>query len=197
MQLRKALAMGISVGAIAAGMVLPAQAHNTPGVCVVAAQNASVSNVHYGTLGHPAQQKLQSRYGLYYPPSDPQASAHALPGTGAGPLGIPNTVGDNYTWTLNGSCANGGAFLSSGTGRGYCGRSTGIGTGTQNPGGHSYITKWESAGSQLVVIDPGTAGGIKQNIGSVNAQPNPVDSADGSCVAGTAVKFLVDGAVVH
>lgn len=205
MELRKLVAMSIGIGAIAAGSVIPAQAHGGPGVCVVAAQNANVSNVHYGTNGHPGQTKPSGRYGLYYPPTDPQAQTHVMPGSGAGPLGIPNTTGDRYTWVLNGSCANGttgggGNFTSSGTGIGYCGRSTGIGTGKiVGQGGviHNYIIKWESAGSQLLVIDPATANGPNQIIGSVNAQPNPAQSADGSCVDGTAVKFLVDGALVH
>ena len=195
MQLRKVIALCLGVAAIAAASVVPSVAHNGPGLCVVAATSANVSNVHYGTNGHPGQVKLQNRYGLYYPPSDPQASSHAMPGTGAGPLGIPNTVGDRYTWTLTGACANGtlgggGNFTSSGTGIGFCGRSTGLGTGTINPGSHSYLVKWESAGSQLILTDT-------SNIGSVNAQPNPADSADGSCTNGTAVKFLVDGALAH
>lgn len=205
MELKRLLAMGVGISAIAAGSVIPANAHQGPGVCMVAAQNANVSNVHYGINGHPGQVKNQGRFGLYYPPTDPQAQAHVMPGTGAGPLGIPNTAGDKYTWVLNGSCANGttaggGTFTSSGTGIGYCGRSTGVGTGKITAAGgviHNYIIKWESGGSQLIVIDPATANGPSQSIGSVNAQPNPAQSSDGSCVDGTAVKFLVDGALVH
>lgn len=197
MQLRKIIALCLGVGAIAAMSVVPSVAHNGPGACVVAAIGANINNTHYGTNGHPGQTKLQNRWGLYYPPSDPQAQSHAMPGSGTGPLGIPNTVGDRYTWVLNGSCANGsigggGNFSSSGTGLGYCGRSTGLGSGTisNQAGSHSYIVKWESGGSQLILTDP-------SNIGSVNAQPNPADSSDGSCTNGTAVKFLVDGVLVH
>lgn len=194
MQLRKIIAMAVAVGAIAAGSVIPSQAHNGPGVCVVAATSANVTNVHYGTNGHPGQLRQNGRYGLYYPPVDPQISDHGMPGAGTGPLGIPNTKGDRYTWTLGGACLNGsigggGSYTSSGTGIGFCGRSTGLGTGSIT-GGHSYITKWESLGSQLILTD-------SSNMGSVNAQPNPVDSADGSCTNGTAVKFLVDGALIH
>lgn len=198
MQLRKIIALSLGVAAIGAASVVPSQAHNGPGLCVVAGVSANVSNVHPGNP-HSGQTLLQGRYGLYYPPSDPAASTHAMPGSGTGPLGIPNTVGDRYTWTLgtptsrlacaNGTIGGGGNFASSGTGIGFCGRSTGLGTGTIT-GGHSYITKWESLGSQLILTD-------QSNIGSVNAQPNPADSADGSCTNGTAVKFLVDGALVH
>jgi hypothetical protein len=110
--------------------------------------------------------------GLYYPATDP----------------TPDLDGDFFTWNLNGTCANNGVpFTSSGTGVGWCGRS--VGTGTGSAGGVDYTISWQSLGSQLVLVDPSA-------LGSVNAQPNPPGSNNGSCLDGSAKTFLVDGAIV-
>lgn len=114
--------------------------------------------------------------GLYYPTTDPNFSSHP-------------TTGPFFTWRLNGTCLNNGmAYTSSGTAHGWCGRSVGEGTGTL-ANGASYTIQWQSAGSQLVFMHPSARG-------SVNAQPNPPGSPNGSCLNGTATTFIVDGALI-
>ncbi|HVL89738.1 MAG TPA: hypothetical protein VM841_05830, partial [Actinomycetota bacterium] len=167
-----------------------------------AAKPAQVNNVEMGppstsdklspaNTGHPNQKRGEgNRFGLYYPVTDP-IQAHWTttgPTQGNGTGLIPATRGDHFNWRLSGTCATGEAFLTQGTGIGYCGRSIGFGTG--NVGPHSAIVRWESVGSQLITTDPSSAG-------TVNAQANPPGSANGSCLDGGASVFIVDGALVH
>lgn len=211
MELRKLVAIGLGIGAIALASVLPATAHSGPSYCVLAANTANVDNVELGAgVKHSGQQEAANGdIGLYYPPLDPATTHWTTPhNTAKGPLGIPATIGDDYTWSLNGACAvagqasnpvAGATFTSGGTGIGYCGRSIGAGTGSIT-GGHTYTILWESAASQLLIHDGAArqpTAGRDTLTGSVNAQPNPVGSAAGSCTNGSAVQFLVDGILIH
>ena len=115
--------------------------------------------------------------GLYYPVTDPRFTTYP-------------TTGPNFSWVLNGTCANNGAhFESSGTAYGWCGRSVGTGTGRIVETGQTYTIEWQSVGSQLILTHPSARG-------SVNAQANPPGSPNGSCTNGTATTFLVDGSIV-
>lgn len=166
---------------IAAGMALAAgglvvgsaQAHPDPAriTCTIDGQPAQVHNTSHdpaGKLGDTGPGK-----GLYYPVTD-NNTAHLA------------AQGDNFSWSLNGDCAESGVkFTSSGTGKGWCGRS--VGTGTGLIAGHPYKVQWESLGTQLILRDPSAAG-------SVNA--NPVLTT-GSCTDGSATTFIVTGVITH
>ncbi|HEV7886385.1 MAG TPA: hypothetical protein VGO92_02425 [Acidimicrobiales bacterium] len=198
---KKAVVGGSVLGLLATGVALaPTPVQAAPTACVIATQPAEVS----ADAGHPGQQSMgtwtdvkdpsqqRPRYGLYYPPTDPTPT-DAVPrvenfgGTAATPA-TPVQTGDDFQFRLNGTCKDSGArFESSGSAIGYCGRSVGLGVGSLN--GRSYIVRWESVGSQLILLDPSARG-------SVNAQANPPGSPNGSCVSGTAITFLVDGAIV-
>lgn len=205
-----------AIGAATLGLVAltsaisptPSQALDQNSACVVATQPAEVYNVEYGLggAGHTGQAAMGTwkpngvtpvpRFGLYYPVTDP-ARDHAVPRTenfGGGMGSIPHTpvqTGDDFKFVQEGTCANNGAkFKTSGNAIGYCGRSVGLGTGTVTLNGQtvSTIVRWESVGSQLILLDPSSRG-------SVNAQPTPTDPTKGSCANGTAITFLVDGAL--
>ena len=169
----RAIAVGMAL--TASGLVAgSAQAH--PGgpteiTCTIDAQTATVRNTSHNPTSPSS--------GLYYPVTDPNTS-HTASG------------GDNFTWTFNGECAESGiAFTSSGTGKGWCGRSVGNGSGTIGAGGsaHTYTVRWESVGTQLVLTHPTARG-------SVNANPLAT-LGQGSCTDGTATKFVVTGAITH
>ena len=205
-KLKKILAIALGAGTMAAAAFAggPASAHNGPEVCVLLASPAQVNNVEMGrpsvpgnplspaVNGHPGQKKGEgNRYGLYYPMLDPIVAHWTTTGPSfAGGLGIlPATTGDHFNWRQTGTCSNSGAgYTAGGTAIGYCGRSIGLGTG--KIAGHTVIIKWESAGSQLILVDPSAAG-------SVNAQANPPGSPNGSCIDGGAAVFTVDGVLVH
>lgn len=214
-----------ALGLLAAGLTIgPAPVNAAPGdnVCVIAAQPADVFNVEYGVTGagHPGglvdaspQRAMGSwkppgssvavpRYGLYYPVTDPvtdhavirngnsRDTAHlAASGANSSVPSTPLHTGDHFLFAQSGTCENNDAgFLTKGTAIGYCGRSVGLGVGTV--GGRVSIIRWESVGSQLIMLDPTARG-------SVNAQANPPsDTTKGSCRDGTAITFLVDGALV-
>jgi len=144
--------------------VAPQPAQAIGETCVVLAQPANVSS------------PSSPGGGLYYPATDPAIGSNALSG------------GPHFTWNLDGKCADGQDFTSSGTGQGWCGRSVGHGTG--RVAGRSYTIYWESTGSQLVLLD-------QSAFGSVNAQANPPGSPNGSCLSGTAKTFLVDGSITN
>ena len=152
-----AVALG-SLGFVVAG---PASAHPDPAnlTCTIVAATASVQNqTHQGK-------------GLYYPVTDDPG--HIASG------------GDDFTWQLGGTCAEGYSFSSSGFGKGWCGRSVGNGGGTI--AGHNYTVNWESVGTQLILTHPSAAG-------SVNANPL---ATTGSCTTGDATAFLVSGTLTH
>lgn len=207
MELRKILAISVGAGTLAVNALIsapPALAHNGPLACVLLASPAQVNNVEMGVpsvagnplspavAGHPSQKKGEgNRYGLYYPVLDPIVGHYTTFGPAfSGGLGIlPATTGDNFNWKQTGSCSNDGtSYVAGGTAVGYCGRSIGLGTGTI--AGHATIIKWESVGSQLILVD-------KTATGSVNAQANPPGSPNGSCIDGGAAVFTVDGVLVH
>lgn len=205
---RKTITGAAALGLLAAGM----SAGSTPvhaatgDACVVAAQPADVFNTEYGEdgAGHPNQPangswdnpagKSVPRFGLYYPVTDP-VSNHAVPrqeqltspGTNSSIPMTPVHSGDHFRFAQSGTCANNGArFNTSGHAIGYCGRSVGLGIG--RVGNVTSIIRWESVGTQLVLLDPSARG-------SVNAQANPPSDPKGSCSNGTAITFLVDGAL--
>jgi hypothetical protein len=202
MDLRRWISVGIAVGALVAAAV-PAAAHG-PVACVLLASPAQVNNTELSQpvggamnptpTGHAGQKRGDgNRFGLYYPVTDPiathwQTTVPAPPNHGSGL--VPAFKGDHFNWAQSGDCENGGAYTAGGTGLGYCGRSVGYGTGSVNPGAHSTVIRWESAGTQLILLDSKAAG-------SVNAQANPPGSAGGSCLDGGASLFLVDGVIVH
>jgi hypothetical protein len=193
--------LGLIAANLAVGTTPSSAAPGDDQVCAITTQKADVANmepqhnaaqtsrgdwvdVHDPSVKHPW-------YGIYYPVTDPDAT-HATPkaepygGTPSTPAS-PVQTGDHFQFAFNGNCANSGfEFSSSGDAIGYCGRSVGIGTGSLN--GRNYVVRWESVGSQLILLDPGARG-------SVNAQANPPGSADGSCLYGTATRFTVDGAI--
>lgn len=140
-------------------------------------------------FGHAGQNLQGTRRGLYYPINDPN-SGHLTASATPAPFGsLPSFVGDHFNWTNIDQCQNNGAAVNTqGVGVGYCGRSVGLGTGST--GAHNAIIKWESLGSQLILTDTSAAG-------SLNAQPNPPGSPNGSCLSGTAVTFLLNGAIAH
>lgn len=145
--------------------VTPVQAAPGEGTCTVV---AAVATIH-----SPSSPKG----GLFYPATDPGVVGNALSG------------GPDFTWSLSGNCINDGrSFSSSGTGRGWCGRSVGQGSGTL--AGRPYTVSWQSAGTQLVLLDPSAAG-------SVNAQANPPGSPNGSCADGSARTFIIDGVLTN
>jgi hypothetical protein len=214
---RKTIIGGASLGLIAIGMATaPVPVHAAPGdnVCAITAQPADVFNIEYGILsltGHPANligdppQKANGswtppgaaapvpRFGLYYPVTDPVPNHAVLrqESFGGAPSSIPATpvqTGDHFKFAQSGTCANNGAgFKTNGDAIGYCGRSVGLGIGTV--GGRASIVRWESVGSQLIFLDQTARG-------SVNAQANAPGDPKGSCKDGTAITFLVDGALV-
>lgn len=140
-------------------------------------------------FGHTGQALQNNARGLYYPINDPNTS-HLTPTANPGGFNsLHSFAGDHFNWTNIDQCNNSGDALNTkGVGVGYCGRSVGLGVGTA--GGHTAIIKWESVGSQLLLLDPSSTG-------SLNAQPNPPGSPNGSCVAGTAVQFNLNGVTVH
>jgi hypothetical protein len=164
---------GLSVGG--------AQAHpdGTNFTCTIDAQTATVHNDTHdpgGKVGDTGPGK-----GLYYPVNDPH-TAHTLDG------------GDKFSWTFNGDCAeNGAKFTSSGTGKGWCGRSVSTGTGTiastPTSAAHTFTVNWESVGTQLILTHPTARG-------SVNANPLAT-LGQGSCTDGSATKFVVTGTITH
>jgi hypothetical protein len=206
---KKTFVGGSVLGLLSVGAALvPAPVHAVPTQCVIASQQADVA-LDAGLPGQVASGDWKDldtgvtrpRYGLYYPVTDPTVASTSNPGGNAVPRAqsypdqgggstpkTPYQVGEAFEWVLGGACKDTGVqFSSQGHAIGYCGRSVGVGTGTI--GGRSYIIRWESVGSQLVMLD-------KTATGSVNAQANPPGSANGSCVTGTAIVFLVDGAIV-
>jgi hypothetical protein len=204
--IRKTAIAGATLGLLSIGLATgpaPVQAA-TGDACVIAASPADVNNIEYGFgVGHAGQQANGTwatpagpvpRFGLYYPATDPVVN-HAAPRVesfGGAPSSVPATpvqTGDHFLFGQGGSCANNTAwsFSTSGNGIGYCGRSVGLGVGTIN--GESTIIRWESLGTQLIMLD-------RSARGSVNAQANPPGDAKGSCLTGTAITFLVDGALV-
>jgi hypothetical protein len=204
---KKAVTASAALGLLATGLTFgTAPSHAAAGdSCVVAASPADVYNVEYGEdgAGHPGQAANGSwinskgvsvpRFGLYYPVTDP-VTDHAvlrMQNFGATNNGVPDTpvqTGDRFLFSQAGKCAdNGAAFKTNGNAIGYCGRSVGLGTGTV--AGRAAIIRWESVGSQLIFLDPTARG-------SVNAQANPPNDPKGSCLGGTAITFLVDGALV-
>lgn len=212
--IRKTVIGAGALGLLAVGLATdPAPVKAAPGdnACVILASPADVYNIEYGEdgVGHPlglagAKQAANgswvnskgisvARYGLYYPVSDPHPN-HAVPR--AEKVGGPTATapdhgvhtGDHFVFKQGGECANNGAkFSAGGSAIGYCGRSVGIGVGMVD--GRASIVRWESVGSQLVMLDVTSAG-------SVNAQANPPGDPKGSCLSGTAVTFLVDGVLV-
>jgi hypothetical protein len=140
-------------------------------------------------FGHAGQTILGTRRGLYYPATEPN-SAHLTVSTTPAPWSsAPSFVGDHFNWTNIDQCNNtGDAVNAHGVGVGYCGRSVGLGVGTT--GSHNAITKWESLGSQLYLTDPSSTG-------TLNAQPNPPGSPNGSCLTGQGVQFNLNGVLVH
>lgn len=216
MSFRKVMSAAIATGAVLAAMAAPpAGAHNGPASCVLLQSPAEVNNVEMGppsvsgnpmskaTAGHAGQKVgLGNRFGLYYPVTDPLASSHAMPGPNNNPYAgtgvLPATVGDNFNWKQTGSCTDTGvSYNAGGSAIGYCGRSIGYGTGSI--AGHSTIIRWESFGTQLILVDA-TGAGTPQSkvvVGSVNAQAAPPGTPTGSCLDGGATVFVVDGALVH
>lgn len=151
-----AAAAGVALGSIALLGGTPATADPVTDTCVIVGAKATINN---------------GGQGLYYPATDPAVASHP-------------TSGPGFTWTLEGTCSNNGAyFTSSGSGVGWCGRSVGNGIGSV--GGRNYVIEWQSAGSQLILVHPSARG-------SVNAQP-PVPGSGKSCLDGTANEFLIDG----
>ncbi|MDQ1439497.1 MAG: hypothetical protein QOK43_3126 [Acidimicrobiaceae bacterium] len=209
--IRKTVIGGASLGLLAVGLATgPAPVHAATGdACVIAASPADVFNVEFGEdgAGHPGNPPQASngswvnskgasvaRYGLYYPATDPVPN-HAVPRaegltTPGATSSIPMTpvqTGDHFKFAQGGNCVNNGArFSTGGNAIGYCGRSVGLGVGTVN--GVTAIIRWESVGTQLIMLDPSARG-------SVNAQANPPGDPKGSCLSGTAITFLVDGAL--
>jgi len=205
---RKTILGGAALGLLAVGLTTgstPVSAA-TGDACVIAAQPADVYNVEFGEdgVGHDGQRANGTwvnskgatvpRYGLYYPVNDPDEN-HALPraeslSTPGANSNIPMTpvhTGDRFKFSQSGACTNNGArFNTAGNAIGYCGRSVGIGIG--KVGNVTSIIRWESVGSQLVMLDASARG-------SVNAQANPPGDNKGSCLEGRAVTFLVDGAI--
>jgi hypothetical protein len=202
---------GATLGLVAAGLfaaVGPVAVHAAPGddkACAIVTQDADVASVE---PQHNAAQTSRGDwtdihtgqprpwYGLYYPGADPDVGHNTprLESFGQSPTvpAAPVQVGDHFQWRLNGKCANSGfVFNSQGDAIGYCGRSVGLGVGTVGEGANarSYVVRWESVGSQLVLLDRSAAG-------SVNAQANAPGSPNGSCVSGTATRFTVDGGIV-
>ena len=208
---RKTVIGGATLGLVAAALfaaVGPVAVQAAPGddkACVVAAQNADVANMEPQHNRGPTSRgdwidihtgQPRPWFGLFYPVADPDVSHNAprLESFGQSPTvpATPVQVGDHFQWRLNGSCANSGfGFTSQGDAIGYCGRSVGLGVGTVGEGANarSYVVRWESVGSQLVLLD-------RSATGSVNAQANAPGSPNGSCVSGTATRFLVDGGIV-
>lgn len=209
--IRKTAIAGATLGLLSIGLATgPAPVQAAPQGCVIAAQPADVSadqaaptqTSFGGDWTDVDDGSVRPRYGLYYPPTDPTASRAdtgnmALPrqenfGGTANTPATPVQTGRAFEWRLNGRCQDSGqAFISSGHGVGYCGRSVGLGVGSiATPSGpRSYIVRWESLGSQLHLVDPSA-------LGSVNAQPNLPDSPNGSCKDGTAIVFTVTGNIV-
>ena len=138
---------------------------------------------------HANQTVNQDRRGLYYPVNDPDSSHLTVV---ANPGGFPSQSsfkGDHFNWYNSEQCNNNGAFsTTNGVGVGYCGRSVGLGLGSSN--GHPVIVQWESVGSQLILTHSSAAG-------SLNAQPNPPGSANGSCLTGSATTFNLNGVLTH
>lgn len=204
--IRKTALAGAALGLLTIGLaVAPAPVQAATGdVCVIGASPADVNNVEFGLgKGHPNQKsngtwqtadgQSFARYGLYYPATD-QDPTHAVPrleNFGGHPSTVPATpvqTGDHFLFRQGGSCTNNTliTFSTEGNAIGYCGRSVGLGRGKIN--GQEVIIRWESAATQLVMLDPSARG-------SVNAQANPPGDAKGSCLEGTAITFLVDGAL--
>lgn len=190
------------VGLLALGLVAgPAPVTAAPQGCAVVAQPAQVSadapapgQGSYGEWTDVDDGSTRPRHGLYYPSHDPEITETDPAANPVVPrvenyAGSPVQTGRSFEWRLNGTCQDSGlAFTSSGHGIGYCGRSVGLGTGEVD--GVSYVVRWESFGSQLHLLDPSA-------LGSVNAQPNPPDSPNGSCTNGSAITFTVSGAIVN
>lgn len=202
------------IGAGALGLLTVGLAtHSTPvgavgpeSVCGIVESPADIFNVEMynksATHGHSNQAIKGSwewkpgvfmpRFGLYYPNQDPVAD-HVVPnqeshGAAAPIPATPLQTGDRFVFKQAGKCTGyvTPGFSTEGVGIGYCGRSVGLGTGTVD--GHPVIIRWESAGSQLIMLHPSAAG-------SVNARPNPPGDTKGSCLDGTAITFSVDGAL--
>lgn len=206
--IRKTAIAGATLGLLSIGLATgPAPVQAAPQGCAILAQPADVSanapapgqGSFGGDWNDVDDGTVRPRYGLYYPPTDPSA---AQTNPGANPLvprqenfggggstpATPVQQGRDFEWRLNGKCQDTGqSFASLGHGIGYCGRSVGLGIGSI--GGRSYIVRWESLGSQLHLLD-------RTALGSVNAQPNPPDSPNGSCRDGTAIIFTVTGGIV-
>lgn len=167
-----AAGMALAAGSLVVGS---AQAHpdSKTITCTIDAQTATVHNTTHDP------NNTNPKAGLYYPPTDPN-TAHTT------------NSGDNFTWTFNGDCAESGIpFTSAGTGKGWCGRSVGNGTGTIGAGAnaHTYKVTWESVATQLILTDATARG-------SVNANPLAT-LGQGSCTDGTATKFVVTGVITH
>jgi hypothetical protein len=187
-------ALTLLAGAVAfltVGPLAGAPAHAAPTPCVVNSfLNVSLDSGYPDQIANGTWSDVddptvtRTRYGLYWPATDPGAPGNAVQQQGYG--GEPVQSGDAFQWRLRATCANSAGFLdTSGHAVGFCGRSVAIGSGTLN--GQPVTVKWDSTGTAVTLTDPSLSG-------TLQAQYDPPgNSSTANCVNGTEVRIPVTG----